>query len=68
MKETLRTPVQDLPRPEAPGPQLGPISGITLGLAVTQPLQPLRRPDSKGAKRVEGDPPGGVGDGWGSPN
>lgn len=57
MKETLRTPVQALPWPEALGPQLGPpVSGMTLGLAVTQPPQPLRRPDSKGARQVEGDP------------
>lgn len=52
MEETLRWPVQALPRPDARSTA----SGIALRPAVTEPLRLLRRPESKGARQGEGDP------------
>lgn len=56
MKETLRTSAGP-PLARVLGAPVGPpASGITLGPAVAQPPQLLRRPESKGARLVEEDP------------
>lgn len=56
MKGTLGTSAGP-PWARVLGPPVGPpASGITLGPAVARPPQLLRRPESEGARPVEGDP------------